>query len=571
MPPEEFSVLVEKNVPMKTRDGVVLRSDVYRPVLDGRYPVLLGRTHYGKETWGRWIAPEHTVQQGYVVVINDMRGQFASEGEFDPFVTDVDDSYDVVEWCAAQPWSNAKVGMFGSSSGGFVQLLAAMSQPPHLMAIAPMQSWSSFGRGNVFDPGGGYTMLQWWALLQANTDPEHRLGENRPDYSELRVVATRAEHEIARWYRHLPLGEFPPLPREIAPWYYRWIGHPDDDDYWRGLDASAHYGRIRTPALHLIGWFDRFSVGTLRNYAGILERGATPEARTHAKLVIGPWPHGVPVRTTSGDRHFGPAASVDARALALRWYDHWLKGIDTGMLEEPPVRLYVLGEDVWRDELEWPLARARYTRYYLRSEGRANTRAGDGALSTDAPGAEPADSYVYDPADPTPSVAGRVSRPDGPSDQGPIEDREDVLVFSTPPLEHDVEVTGPIVAQLWASSSARDADWVVKVCDVYPDGYAFRLSDGMIRARYRRSQAQPLPLEPGRVENYVIELLPTSNLFRRGHRIRVEVASANFPAFDRNLNTGNALGTDEAGVPAVQLLYHDAERPSHVVLPIIPR
>jgi uncharacterized protein len=571
MPPEEFSVLVEKNVPMKTRDGVVLRSDVYRPVLDGRYPVLLGRTHYGKETWGRWIAPEHTVQQGYVVVINDMRGQFASEGEFDPFVTDADDSYDVVEWCAAQPWSNAKVGMFGSSSGGFVQLLAAMSQPPHLMAIAPMQSWSSFGRGNVFDPGGGYTMLQWWALLQANTDPEHRLGEDRPDYSELRVAATRAEHEIARWYRHLPLGEFPPLPREIAPWYYRWIGHPDDDDYWRGLDASAHYGRIRTPALHLVGWFDRFSVGTLRNYAGILERGATPEARTHAKLVIGPWPHGVPVRTTSGDRHFGPAASVDARALVLRWYDHWLKGIDTGMLEEPPVRLYVLGEDVWRDELEWPLARARYTSYYLRSEGRANTRAGDGALSTDAPGAEPADSYVYDPADPTPSVAGRVSRPDGPSDQGPIEDREDVLVFSTPPLEHDVEVTGPIVAHLWASSSARDADWVVKVCDVYPDGYVFRLSDGMIRARYRRSQAQPLPLEPGRVENYVIELLPTSNLFRRGHRIRVEVASANFPAFDRNLNTGNALGTDEAGVPAVQLLYHDAERPSHVVLPIIPR
>jgi putative CocE/NonD family hydrolase len=277
------------------------------------------------------------------------------------------------------------------------------------------------------------------------------------------------------------------------------------------------------------------------------------------------------VRTTSGDRHFGPAASVDARALVLRWYDHWLKGVDTGMLEEPPVRLYVLGEDVWRDELEWPLARARYTRYYLRSEGRANTRAGDGALSADAPGAEPADSYVYDPADPTPSVAGRVSRPDGPSDQGPIEDREDVLVFSTPPLEHDVEVTGPIVAHLWASSSARDADWVVKVCDVYPDGYVFRLSDGMIRARYRHSQAQPLPLEPGRVENYVIELLPTSNLFRRGHRIRVEVASANFPAFDRNLNTGNALGTDEAGVPAVQLLYHDAERPSHVVLPIIPR
>ena len=569
--PEEFSVLVDKDVPMKTRDGVVLRSDVYRPVTPGRHPVLLGRTHYGKETWGRWIEPERTVRRGYVVVVNDMRGQFASEGDFDPFVTDVDDSYDVVEWCAAQPWSDGKVGMFGSSSGGFVQLLAAVSQAPHLVAIAPMQTWSSFGRGNVYDPGGGYTMLQWWALLQANTDPEHRLGEDRPDYAELRAGAARAEHEIARWYRHLPLCEFPPLPREVAPWYYRWLEHPDDDEHWRALDASAHYDRIRTPALHLVGWFDRFSVGTLRNYGGILARGATRQARAHAKLVIGPWPHGVPVRTASGDRQFGPAASVDARELVLRWYDHWLKGVDTGMLDEPPVRLYVLGEDVWRDEAAWPLDRARPTRWYLRSGGRANTRGGDGALSVEAPGAEPADSYVYDPADPTPSVAGAVRRPDGPADQGPVEDRDDVLVFSSPPLDREVEVTGPIVAHLWASSSALDTDWVVKVCDVHPDGYVLRLSDGMIRARYRRSQAEPSPLEPGRVEEYVIELLPTSNLFRRGHRIRVEVASASFPAFDRNLNTGNPLGADSSGVPAVQLVHHDAEHPSHVVLPIIPR
>ncbi len=571
MPRDRFSVIVEKNVPVKTRDGVVLRSDVYRPVGERRCPVLLGRTHYGKDSWGEWIDPPRTAGEGYVVVINDMRGQFASEGEFDPFTTDIDDSHDVVEWCAAQEWSNGKVGMFGSSSGGFVQLLAAVSQPPHLVAIAPMQSWSSFGRGNVYDPGGGYTMLQWWALLQANIDPEHRLGEGRTDHADLRVAAARAQHEISRWYRHLPLTEFPPLPRELAPWYHRWLEHPDDDGYWAALDVTAQYQRIRTPALHLVGWFDRFSVGTLRNYVGILECGATPQARAHAKLVIGPWPHGVPVRTTSGDQHFGPAASVDARALVLRWYDHWLKGIDTGMLEEPAVRLYVLGEDVWRDEPQWPPARVRYTPYYLRSAGSANTRRGDGALDTDPPGQEPADSYVYDPADPTPSVAGRMVRPDGPTDQGPIEDREDVLVFSTPPLTDDVEVTGPVVARIWASSSAPDTDWVVKVCDVHPDGYVLRLCDGMIRARYRRSQSSPVPLESGRVEEYHIELLPTSNLFRRGHRIRVEVASANFPAFDRNPNTGNQLGADHAGVPAIQRIHHDAERPSHVVLPIIPR
>jgi uncharacterized protein len=571
MASDEYAVIVEKNVPIKTRDGVVLRSDVYRPVGEERCPVLLGRTHYGKDAWGEWIDPPRTAGQGYVVVVNDMRGQFASEGEFDPFRTDIDDSYDVVEWCAAQPWSDGNVGMFGSSSGGFVQLLAAVSQPPHLVAIAPMQTWSSFGRGNVYDPGGGYTMLQWWALLQANIDPEHRLGEDRADYERLRVAAARAQHEISAWYRHLPLTDFPPLPRELAPWYHRWLEHPDDDEYWATLDVTTQYQRIRTPALHLVGWFDRFSVGSLRNYAGILERGATPEARAHAKLVIGPWPHGVPVRTTSGDRHFGPAASVDARALVLRWYDHWLKGIDTGMLDEPAVRLYVLGEEVWRDEAQWPPARARSTSFYLRSGGHANTRAGDGVLDTDPPGAEPADAYVYDPGDPTPSVAGRVARPDGPADQGPIEDREDVLVFSTPPLTEDVEVSGPVVARLWASSSAADTDWVVKLCDVFPDGYVMRLCDGMIRARYRHSQSRPAPLEPGRVEEYRIDLLPTSNLFRRGHRIRVEVASANFPAFDRNTNTGNPLGADRAGVPAIQHLHHDAERPSHIVLPIIPR
>src|SRR5262245_38367891 len=568
---EAFTVIVEKDVALTARDGTVLRSDVYRPADAGRYPVLLGRTQYGKETWGAWIAPERTAGQGYVVVVNDMRGQFASEGEFDPFRYDVEDSYDVVEWCAAQPWSDGKVGMFGSSSCGFVQLLAAVAQPPHLVAIAPKQTWSSFGRGCVYDPGGAFSMYtQEWALLQTNIDPDGRIGRERPDHAAVRQAAARAMWQVGRWHQHLPVRELPPLPHDVAPYYFRWLEHPDHDAYWQPLNVAAQYERIQVPALHLVGWFDRFAVGTVQNYRGILERGGAA-ARRHQKLVIGPWPHGVPVIDASGDQHYGPAGSVDVRALVLRWYDYWLKGIANGVLDEPPVRLFILGENAWRDEREWPLARTRYTRYYLHSGGRANTLDGDGALSPLPPEDEPPDSYLYDPADPTPSVPGRPERPRGSVDQRAIERRGDVLVYSTPPLARDTEVTGPVVAHLWAATSAPDTDWLVKLVDVYPDGYVFRLSEGVLRARYRESQERPTLLEPGQLYAYTIELAPVGNLFRAGHRIRVEVASASFPQYDRNMNTGHAFGEDTVGVAAVQLVYHDGAHPSYVELPVIPR
>jgi putative CocE/NonD family hydrolase len=570
--PQTFTVVVEKDVPLATRDGTVLRSDVYRPADGGRHPVLLGRTQYGKETWGAWMAPARTAGEGYVVVVNDMRGQFASEGEFDPFAYDVEDSYDVVEWCAAQAWSSGKVGMFGSSSCGFVQLQAAIAQPPHLVAIAPKQTWSSFGRGCAYDPGGAFSMYtQEWALLQTTIDWEHRIPRDRPDRVAVRQAAARALWEVGRWHGHLPLRELPPLPRDVAPYYYRWLEHPDHDAYWQARNVAAQYERIQIPALHLVGWFDRFAVSTVRNYRGIFERGGTPEARRNQKLIIGPWPHGVPVITACGDQHYGPAGSVDVRALLLRWYGYWLKGIDTGIMDEPRVRLFILGENLWRDEEEWPLARTRFTPYYLHSQGRANTLDGDGLLSPTPPTDEPVDSYRFDPIDPTPSVPGRVARPWGPVDQRPIERRPDVLCYTSPPLARDTEVTGPIVARLWAASSAPDTDWLIKLVDVYPDGYAFRLSEGMIRARYRESQERPTLLEPGRIYQYTIELAPVGNLFRAGHRIRVEVASASFPQYDRNMNTGQAFGADTVGVSAVQLVYHDADHPSHVELPLVPR
>jgi putative CocE/NonD family hydrolase len=564
-------VLVERDVVIPARDGTQLGCDVYRPAEGGPFPVLLNRTHYGKGG-AVWLSPIRAAGQGYAVVVNDMRGQFSSGGEFDPFVTDVEDSYDVVEWCARQPWSTGKVGMFGSSSGGFVQLLAALSGAPHLTAIAPMQSWASFGRGNVYEPGGGFSLfMQEWALLQAQIDPEHRLAAAGAGYEAARQRASRAASEIGRWHRHRPLREFPPLPRELAPYYHRWLERPELDEAWRRLDVSGQYARIQVPALHLVGWFDRFSIGTLDNFTGIRAGGGSPLARDNQKIVIGPWPHGVPVRTESGDQWFGPAAFVDVPGLVLRWYDHWLKGEENGIMAEPRVRLYTLGEGAWHELESWPPPRSRTTPYYLHSGGRANTRHGDGRLDATPPGSEPADAYVYDPADPTPSVPGRISRPVGSVDQRPIEERSDVLVYSTPPLAADLEVTGDVEARLWARTSAPDTDWAVKLCDVHPDGSVLRLSDGMIRARYRRCHSRATPLRPGELAEYAIRLRPVSNLFRRGHRIRVEVASASFPQFDPNPNTGGLVADEACGVPATQLVLHDAEHPSHVLLPVAVR
>jgi putative CocE/NonD family hydrolase len=558
-------VLVELDVPARMRDGTVVRSDVYRPAGPGRYPVLLGRTTYGKRDWGRWIEPERTAAAGYAVVVNDMRGQFASDGELDPFRHDVADGFDVVEWCAAQPWSNGRVGMYGSSACGFSQLQAAAARPPHLRAIAPMQTWTAFGRGCVYDPGGAFSMYtQEWALIIAAGDPARRIGTG-PEATERHQAIAEARHAIGSLHARLPIGELAPLPRELAPWYDAWLEQPDHDGWWADRDVTAALPGLALPGLHLVGWYDRFCRSTVANYVAMAAAGA-PQ-----KLVIGPWPHGVPVNVASGDRHVGPRGWVDARALVLRWYDRWLRDEPNSIEDEPPVRLYVLGQDAWRDVAAWPLPGTVPKPYYLRSGGAANSRSGDGVLSPAVPAAdEPADRYVYDPADPTPSVPGRLARPFGSVDQGPIEDRPDVLVFSTPPLQADVDVIGPVEARLFAATSAVDTDWLVKLVDVAPDGRVDRLCEGMIRARYRESQAAPRLLEPDRVHEYRIDLGPIGNRFRAGHQIRVEVASASFPQFDRNMNTGGVARTETSGIPAVQTILHDAEHPSHVVLPIVP-
>jgi len=529
------------------RDGNVLRADVYRPK-DGRYPVLLARTCYGKATWGAWLKPVETAGEGYAVVIQDIRGNFASDGEFFPFFSDIEDGYDTVEWCAEQQWSDGKVGMFGSSAVAYTQLLAALAKPPHLVAIAPFQTWSSFGRGCVFDPSGAFSMYtQEWVLLQALIDPR-----NRVDSPARHQAVAEALNDIGPVHRHRPLSEHPVLPRAIAEYYYEWLEHPDHDEYWQRIDVLGRFDEIEVPAFHLAGWFDRFCLPTFDNFVALRDADHAPQ-----KIVAGPWPHGIPVATTCDDAFYGPRAWVDARALVLRWYDHWLKGDDNGVLDEPSVRLFVEHGGDWRDFEDWPPAGSGELELHLRAGGR---------LTLEPPEDEPPDSYVHDPADPVPSTPGRVARPRGPLDQRPIEEREDVLVYTSEPLDADLEAIGPVRARLFAATSARDTDWTLKLVDVLPDGYARRVCDGYLRARYRESQSEPSLLEPGEVYEYELRLLPIAYVFPAGHRVRVEVASSSFPGCDPNLGTGGPFTEDAPGVRAAQTVFHDAARPSRLIL-----
>ena len=327
---------------------------------------------------------------------------------------------------------------------------------------------------------------------------------------------------------------------------------------------------------HVTSWYDIFLEGALNAYGALRERGGSDLARRNQRLLVGPWahirPYTAPTSGETGDVDFGPDALIELHQYLLRWFDYWLKDVDTGIMEEPPVYLFVMGENKWRSENEWPLARTHYTRYYFHSDGSANTRSGGGALSTVPPGDEPADTYQYDPSDPAPTCGGNtLIIPQGVADQRSVEDRPDVLVYTSDPLERDLEITGPIVAHLYGSSSAVDTDFTAKLVDVRPDGYAHNVQDGIVRARYRTSRSQPSLMEPGQVYEFTIDLWATSHLVKTGHRLRVEISSSNFPRFDRNPNTGAPLGQDSRLETANQTVYHRKHYPSHIVLPIIPR
>ena len=560
-------ILIDNRVPVRVRDGVTLYADVYRPVGEGRYPVIVSRTPYSTERFpSAYTAAVFFARRGYVYVFQDVRGRHESEGVWEPFRNGERDGYDTIQWAATQPWSNGKVAMEGGSYLGQNQWRAAQAAPPALVTIFPSVASTSIYHDWITLNGGWRLSFNFgWGPVRQ----ESRIMQNPGPHT---VEGLRAIH-YDELQRHLPLNTMQGLAGRNARFYDDWLANPDYTDYWKPLNVEEMFEKITIPVHTFGGWFDIFSQGTLRGYVGMSQTGGTETARRMSHMVIGPWGHGS--TQAFGDLDFGPDAHVEIMHLQLRWYDHWLKGIDNGLAKEPPVKLFVMGRNQWVYEKEYPLARTDYRPMYFTGEGRANGAAGGGRLSWDrpAPGGSP-DRYRYDPADPVPSVGGNnccgTPTPAGPKDQRPIEGRQDVLLYTSDPLPEPLEVTGPVKVVLYASSDAPDTDFVAKLVDVLPDGSSYNMAEGIVRARYRESLSRPVPMKPGEVYRFEIDLVGTSVEFRKGHRIRVHVTSSHFPQFDRNPNTGETFGTGARTRVAEQTVYRDAERPSHVVLPVIP-
>ena len=584
--PGEVTCVVEQ-VPM--RDGVRLATEVYLPRQSGNYPVVLTRSPY---TRGSLAAgsncdnPRLTelARHGYVGLNQDARGRYRSGGAFDPFQQEGNDGYDTVEWAAEQPWSDGRVGIFGGSYVGATTLQAAAQAPPHLVTAVAEITASDYHDNWTYVNGAFDLHLNLgWTLAFFLADSYRRGMEGSGlSLEEMdRRVASRLEAGrrdlLSKWIWMLPLNSMPAF-REHAPYYYDWLAHPDYDHYWGQVDVEERYADITVPVLHTGGWYDVFAVGTVRNFAGMRASGGSPAARNGTKLVMTCCGH----TRTQGLIGWGPEAQAFDAALTSRWFDHYLKGVDNGINREPDVQLFVMvppdsgteGSGFYLAADDYPLPQAQAARFHLGSGGRASTRNGDGTLGRDAPSGPP-DRFVYDPANPVPTMGGNLCCGDflmrGALDQSDVELRDDVLVYTSEPLAEDLVVIGPVTVRLWASSTARDTDFTAKLVDVHHDGIAHNVLDRIVRARYRNgSKSAPSLITPGETYEYTIPLGDTATVFRRGHRIRLEVSSSNFPHFARNLNTGNPLGQDAEMFTATQTIFHDAAHPSHVELPVAP-
>lgn len=566
--PPSNDVRMENHVAVPMRDGVILYADVYRPAREGKYPVLVSRTPYSTERApAAYEAAVFFARRGYVYVFQDVRGRHESGGKWDPFRNEQQDGYDTIEWAARQPWSNGKVGMQGASYLGFVQWQAAVTAPPHLVAIFPALASTSLYH-DTFTLNGAFRLslaFGWGPVRQ-----ESRIMQNTGMHT-MEGGPESLSFENILW--HLPLIDMQKLAGRNAEFYTDWLRHPDYDDYWKPMSVEDRFETIGIPVHTFGGWFDILYQGTLHGFTGVSTQGKTETARRGSRMIVGPWGHGATRKY--GDIDFGPEGFVDVHGEELRWYDYWLKGMDTGVASDPPVKIFVMGKNEWRGENEYPLARTQYQNLYFHSGGHANSSRGDGSLAWDAPAGDAApDRYRYDPDRPVPSIGGSnccgAPTPSGPVDQRPIEGRNDVLVYTSDFLDRDLEVTGPVKVVLYASSDAPDTDFVAKLVDVYPDGKAYSITEGLLRARYRESLSAPKPLESGKVYAMTIDLVGTSNVFQRGHRIRVDITSSHFPQFNRNLNTGEPFGMSAKVRVAHQAVYCAKTQPSHIVLPVIP-
>ncbi len=559
---EALEVRIDRSVPVEMRDGVILRADVHRPDRGGPYPVLVMRTPYGK---GRKF--DRYVKAGYIVVCQDARGRYESDGKWESFIRfqthDAEDGYDTVEWAAKLPGCNGRVGTFGASYNAFLQWRLAPLRPPSLAAMSahsiPARYTDLEGPGTI-RPG---RRLHWWVTTMS---PDMRRRANRPGThapAEARKLWTAGESE--KWLYFLPWLD---LPREAfedeTEAVHYWLKNPHTDPW------KLHEGckEIAVPNLDVVGWHDHCN-GDMLLWRTMVEEAKTEVACTGSRIIIGPWSHAGRGRRRYGNVDFGPSAVLDIPALEIRWFDYWLKRKDNGVDKDPPVRIFVMGDNQWRDEPHWPLQRTEEKVLYLTSGGHANTPSGDGRLVEAKPGQSGTDQYVYDPNDPVPSLHGPALFTI-PTDQRPLADREDILVYQTEPLTERIEVTGNPVVGLYASTSAPDTDWFVRLIGVAPDGLARDVSLGMVRARYWEGLDKPKLLEPGEIVKYTICMNPTSNAFLSGHRIRLDITSSDFPNYDRNHNTAANQNADATLATAKQTVHHGGALSTQIILPRVP-
>ena len=601
--PQQYGVVCEQDVMIRTRDGVGLATDIYLPAMgggrvDGVFPVILERTPYDKRSPTNVTNGKYFARRGYVCAVQDVRGRFRSEGEWYPFAHEAPDGFDSVEWLATQPWSDGKVGTMGGSYAGSDQCALATLNPPHLSTMIVAVGASNYYHSSMRQNGALEQRFHVYVFRMAATSKEAQADPT------LRAALLHAfEEEIPDIVNTFPLKQGATILREL-PSYERWAidiaTHGDYDDYWkqRGYAISEYYEEhADVPTLYLGGWYDSYARNTCASYMALSKAKESRQV-----LLMGPWTHGRYEVTYSGDVDYGTESHINLNDLRLSWFDRYLKGMHNEVADWSPVRVFTMGTGdqkqnrhdmegrlnhggYWRSEPDWPLPGTRFTPYYLH---------GDFSLSPAMPqaGSAPATtSFTFDPTDPVPTIGGGISaadmvirpgafdqrgRPDfhGCHDTLPLNMRGDVLSFQTPPLESDLEVTGPVEMHLWAASSAVDTDFTAKLVDVhphsddYPEGLAINVTDSIIRARYRNGWERPELMIPGQPYEFVFQLYPTSNVFREGHRIRLDISSSNWPRFDVNPNTGGPLGLDRTYNIAHQTIYHAADRASYIVLPL---
>jgi len=561
------TVRMDKNVKVPMRDGVSLATDIYYPDGSGPFPVLLSRTPYNKEGSAR--NGEFFAKNGYAAVIQDSRGLYASDGQWRPYIDEGQDGYDTQQWIGQQKWCNGKIGMFGRSYPAYTQVVTAPYRSPFVKAIMPEAAQSSNFEA-VWSWNGIYHLalgLSWGPQQEAIHEKKPR-----PAPSWVEVMD------------HLPLSTSMELTGIHSQFVADTLTHTTYDDFWQSMSIREKYNQMDVPAFHLTGWYDDLVHETIANFVNMRKSSRSENSRRWQKMLIGPWGHGVRSDPRYGDMDFGPEMLTDLLQLHLHWYDYQLKGVQNGLDGEAPIRIFVMGENKWRDEQEWPLSRARPMRMYLSSGGHANTRMGDGMLSNQAPGAAPVDKFAYNPRYPVPtwgghgSGGGGITRDgafsvQGPMDQRSIEQRDDVLVYTSDALSADLEVTGTVELSLSFSTDVKDTDFFATLSDVYPDGRAILITEGALRTRYRDSLQKTALLTPNQQYEIKIPLWETSNVFKAGHRVRLHIASSNFPRFNRNLNSGKAMADEtEADIRiAHHTVYHDQAHLSSLILPVIPR